>query len=126
MLTIKIPTKIDGKGAKIYVKRGRKVLGVLGNPPRVEEDGLAVSRWMMSGRDEAKVIEATKDKAETVVFYDSPVTGDRRMKVEHEGQYVCYELFAEPFVWSDGPPHPDHLQLARLDFYTEGVRIRED
>jgi hypothetical protein len=43
------------------------------------------------------------------------------LKVAYEDEWVVYKLIPDSLRWSDGPPHPDRLQLAVRICRTDGV-----
>lgn len=43
------------------------------------------------------------------------------LTIYYGDDWVKYDLIPNPLVWSDGPPHPDYLQLARRVACTDGV-----
>ena len=119
-ITIRIPTKVGTVYTPPTVWKGRKQLGQLFSKPKVEGGKLFAGKYILAVRGMDR-FGANGIGPETLVFTDD-LHGKPCMEVHYEGDFATYELWPDPVVWSDGPPHPDHLQLAVRIAATPGVK----
>lgn len=117
-LTLKIPTSVGGSRASILVKRGHKTLGQLCNKPEVKGDKLIAGRVILVARDHELIKRVCGP--EEVLFFTNDF-GYSCMEVSYGDDYATYRLFEDQLVFSDGPPHPDDLQLALRIARTDGI-----
>jgi hypothetical protein len=119
MITLKIPNKIGESHAPILVKKGKSLLGPLGNPPKVLSGKLIAPPIVLSVRGWDGTGPNLRG-ADRVSIYVNGL-GHRMMEVHYGEQHATYKLFEDRIIYSDGPPHPDHLQLAVRVHRTEGI-----
>jgi hypothetical protein len=123
-ITIRIPTKVGNKHTPPTVWKGQKKLGTLSDKPKVVNGKLHAGRYILAVRGMDR-FGYSGIGPETLVFTND-LHGKPCMEVHHEGDFATYELWDDPVVWSDGPPHPDHLQLAVRIVATPGIKEPKD
>lgn len=112
MITIQIPRGVGEEEVPLLVKKGHRVIGEFTNPPRVVDGTLVAGKCILVARNLS--IEWFESRVESARFYVE--NGHKHLEVRYGDEYVVYRLEEEKVYWSDGPPHPNHLQL--------GVRVR--
>lgn len=78
--------------------------GVLDPAPMIFENSITIPRVILV----ARVMPPSPHKG---IFWRRE--GDM-MIFNYSGQQLIYRTYPDRLVWSDGPPHPDNLQLATL------------
>ncbi|QGJ89962.1 hypothetical protein PBI_MARYV_74 [Mycobacterium phage MaryV] len=110
-IVIKVPRHVGEKRSKVTTAIG----DLTTSPPQVVDGTLVAGRLILVARGipdrEVREFRGTKAYKE-----------DGKLHVYYENEWVTYELIPNPVVWSDGPPHPDHLQLARRLDCSVGVQ----
>lgn len=117
-ITLKIPTKVGNDRAPILVKQGRKNLGPLCNKPEVKGGNLIAGPIILVARDHDLVKRVCAP--ETVEFFNNGL-GQDCMEVRYGKEFATYKLIPDRIVYSDGPPHPDNLQLGIRIALTDGI-----
>ena len=119
-ITIRIPTSVLHHHTPPTVWKGQKKLGDLSAKPRVENGKLVAGKLILAVRGMDR-FGANGIGPETLSF-STDSKGKPHLEVHYEGDTADYELWPDQVVWSDGPPHPDHLQLAVRVSATPGVQ----
>lgn len=117
-ITIKVPFHITENHTAPTVWKGKKKLGELFSAPKVVEGKLIAGKCILANRDHDAA--GYQGRTETILFTTS-MHGKPLMEVHYADDYAIYELIPDEVVWSDGPPHPSHLQLAVRRSRTDGV-----
>lgn len=118
-ITLKIPTKVGGERAPILVKQGRRSLGPLCNKPEVKGGKLIAGPIILVARDPAVVCKHPGAGIEPHFFENG--LGTLCLEVRYGREFATYRLIPDQVVYSDGPPHPNHLQLALRIALTDGI-----
>ena len=121
-IKIEIPTIVGSDYTPPIVWRGPKKLGVLSSSPKVKNGKLSAGYLILALRDQEA--PGYHGHPETILFTTSP-QGKPQLEVHYEKEFAVYELLPDKVVWSDGPPHPDHLQLAVRRVASIGVQEPE-
>jgi hypothetical protein len=122
-ITIRIPTSIANHYTPPTVWKGQKKLGELHSKPKVKNGKLFAGKYILAVRGMDR-FGANGIGEETLSFHTDS-NGMQHLEVHYNGDTADYELWPDPVVWSDGPPHPDHLQLAVRCRATPGVQEPE-
>jgi hypothetical protein len=119
-VTVRIPTKVGADYTPATVWKGDRKLGELVSKPKVRDGRLYAGKFILALRHIDQY--GANDIGPETISFTTDSNGKPLLEVHYEGDTATYELWDDPVVWSDGPPHPDHLQLAVRVRATTGVR----
>lgn len=120
-ITIKIPFRIHENSTPASAWKGKKKLGDLHGLPRVLDGKLIAPKVILVSRDRSSPGFYNSSRPETITFSAS-LHGNPQLEVHYEDDYAIYHLYEDQVIWSDGSPHPRHLQLGIRISRTDGIQ----
>jgi hypothetical protein len=121
VILLKIPTRVGNERAPIRVRKGGKWLGNLSGRPKVNGGKLFAGKNILISRDHQLVQDNPGGPGMSAHFFNNGTT----LEVRYGVTLATYKLYEDRIVYSDGPPHPDHLQLAVRTSTSGGVEEPE-
>jgi hypothetical protein len=110
---LKIPTRVGNERAPIRVRYHGKWIGDLSSCPKVVDGKFIAGKCVLVSRNH-ELVQQNPGKDLTASFQQGSMISI--MEVRYGAEVATYRLYEDRVVYSDGPPHPDNLQLAvRVD-----------